>query len=116
MKKFMLKEALFLPGSLDVGQLAALLKKSKLFISNDSGPVHVAVAVKTPVVDIFGRSQSGLSPTRWGPTGPQDIVVHKDTGCKDLCLAHDCKKGFECLVAISVEEVLSAIKGMGILD
>ena len=116
MKKFMQKEPLFLSGKLNVSRLTALLKRAALFISNDSGPVHLAVAVKTPVVAIFGRNQPGLSPTRWGPLGPKDIVLHKDIGCSGICLAHNCKRGFECLEAISVENVLSAIKGMGILN
>lgn len=112
--KFMLKEALFLSGGLNVSQLAALLKRAILFVSNDSGPVHIAVAVKTPVVAIFGRNQPGLNPTRWGPLGPKDIVLHKDVGCWGVCLAHNCKRGFECLKAISVEDVFLTIKGMGV--
>lgn len=115
-KKFMLEEALFLSGSLNVPRLAALLKRSSLFVSNDSGPVHVAVAVKTPVVAIFGRNQPGLNPTRWGPLGSKDIVLHKDVGCSGVCLAHNCKRGFECLKAISVEDVFSAILRIGVLD
>lgn len=111
-RKFMLKEALFLAGGLNISQLGALLKRAVLFVSNDSGPVHVAVAVKTPVVAIFGRNQPGLSPTRWGPLGPNDIVLHKDAGCWGVCLAHHCQRGFECLKSISVEDVFSAIKGM----
>ena len=55
-----------LSGKTTVGDIAAILKRSKLFISNDSGPVHVACAVGTPVVAIFGRSDRGLSPRRWG--------------------------------------------------
>ena len=84
-----------------------MLKRCRLLISNDSGPVHIAVAVGTPVVSIFGRLDPGLSPQRWGPVGPRDIVIHKDVGCKE-CLAHNCKIGFKCLEAISVDEVLSA--------
>ena len=114
-KKFMQRDALFLEGSLDIQQLASLLKRSCLFISNDSGPVHVAVAVKTPVVDLFGRNQPGLSPLRWGPLGDKDIVIHKDVGCAGICLAHNCKNSFDCLKAISVDEVFSAIENMGIL-
>lgn len=107
-KKFMQEEAVFLTGGLDLPRLGALLKRAVVFVSNDSGPVHVAVAVKTPVVSIFGRNQPGLGPTRWGPLGPRDIVLHKDVGCAGICLAHDCKRGFDCLKAISVDEVFSA--------
>ncbi len=47
-------------GKLTLGMLGALLKRSALLVSNDSGPVHIAVAVKTPVVSIFGRQKPGL--------------------------------------------------------
>lgn len=94
-------------GKTSVSQLASLLRRCCLFISNDSGPVHIATAVGVPVVAIFGRSQAGLGPRRWGPTGKDDIVLHKDVGCK-ACMAHNCQKGFACLRAISVDEVADA--------
>jgi len=103
----MLLSPIILSEAHSLGEVAALLKKCKLLISNDSGPVHIAVAVGTPVVSIFGRLDPGLSPQRWGPVGPNDIVIHKDVGC-ERCLAHNCKLSFKCLDAITIEEVLSA--------
>ncbi len=91
-------------GAFDLSQLASLFKRCRLVVSNDSGPVHLAVAVRTPVIAIFGRNQPGLSPERWGPLGPRDVVVHKKTDC-DPCLAHACTRGFQCLEAVSVDEV-----------
>jgi len=114
-KKFMRKEALFLKGALGLKELAALLKRSELFVSNDSGPVHIATAVGTPVVDIFGRNQPGLSPIRWGPLGKKDIAIHKDVGCEGICLAHNCKKSFACLRAVSVDDIYIAIQSMNLL-
>lgn len=96
-----------LSGKTSIADLASVLRRVDLFISNDSGPVHIACAVGTPVVAIFGRSDRGLGPARWGPTGKSDIVLHKDVGC-DVCLAHNCKKGFKCLEAVTVEDVLAA--------
>jgi ADP-heptose:LPS heptosyltransferase len=96
-----------LAGRTSVADVAGILRRSKLFISNDSGPVHIACAVGTPVVAIFGRSDRGLSPERWGPTGKNDIILHEDVGCVE-CLAHNCKKGFMCLEAITVDDVLAA--------
>ncbi|MBL7085213.1 MAG: lipopolysaccharide heptosyltransferase II [Candidatus Omnitrophica bacterium] len=96
-------------GKTTVSQLASLLRRCCLFISNDSGPVHIATALGVPVVAIFGRAQAGLSPRRWGPTGENNIVLHKDVGCKQ-CLAHNCQKDFACLKAVSLEEVLSAAR------
>lgn len=100
-------KAIDLSGKLTLRQLAALLKRSALFISNDSGPVHIASAVGTPVISIFGRQQKGLSPKRWGPLGKKSRVLHKDVGCIE-CLAHNCKKDFACLKAISVDDVSAA--------
>lgn len=95
-----------LAGRISVSQLASVLKRCKLFISNDSGPVHIASAVDTPVISIFGRNQKGLSPTRWGPIGKNDHFVHQEVGCIE-CLAHNCTKEFACLKAITVDDVLN---------
>jgi heptosyltransferase-2 len=103
--KHMRHPAVNLAGKTSVSQLASVLKRCRLFISNDSGPVHIASAVGTPVISIFGRNQKGLSPKRWGPLGIKDKVLHREVGCIE-CLAHNCAKGFICLKAITVEDVL----------
>lgn len=94
-----------LAGRISLSQLASILKRCILFISNDSGPVHLASAVGTPVISIFGRNQKGLSPQRWGPLGLKDGFLHKEIGCI-VCLAHACDKEFACLKAITVDEVM----------
>jgi len=106
---FMRHEPVNLAGETTVGELAALLSRASLFISNDSGPVHIACAVGTPVISIFGRKDAGLSPRRWGPTAEKSATLHKDVGC-EVCLAHNCKIGFKCLDAITVDEVYSAAR------
>lgn len=97
-----------LAGRTSVSQLASLLKRSKLFISNDSGPVHIASAVGVAVISIFGRAQAGLSPKRWGPVGEKAKVLHREVGCIE-CLAHNCVKEFACLKAINAEDVIRAV-------
>jgi len=84
-------------GKLSVGELACLLKRARLLISNDSGPVHLAAAVGTPVVAIFGRNQPGLSATRWGPLGPGHMVLQKAEAA-----------GFSYITELTVEEVYRA--------
>jgi len=101
------QKAFNLAGSTSISQLASILKRCDLFISNDSGPVHIASALGIPVVSIFGRKQKGLSPKRWGPLGKKDKYLHKEAGCVE-CLAHNCKKEFACLKAVTVEDVLKA--------
>ena len=98
-------KVIFLCGRTSLGALAALFKRAALFISNDSGPVHIACAVGTAVISIFGRNEKGLSPVRWRPLGARAAILHKDVGCAE-CLAHNCKKDFLCLKSVTVEEVL----------
>jgi heptosyltransferase-2 len=97
--------AINLAGSTSVSQLASIFRRCVLLISNDSGPVHIASAAGAAVIAIFGRNQKGLGPVRWGPVGNKAAILHKDTGCTE-CLAHNCVRGFACIKAISVEEVL----------
>ena len=82
-------------GKLSLRQLAAFLKRSKLLISNDSGPVHMASAVKTPVIAIFRNDLPGKGPKRWGPWGEGNTVIQNSS-----------------LSNISVEEVFQKIKEM----
>jgi heptosyltransferase II len=98
-----------LSGKLDLRQLTALLSKCDLLISNDSGPVHVAAAVGTKVISLFGRNSAGLSPQRWRPLGKGHTVLQKEVGCM-VCLAHECPIGFECLKAITVDDVMEAAR------
>lgn len=107
-KRYLRHTVIDFSGETSVSQLASFLKRCKLLISNDSGPVHIAASVGTPVIAIFGRNQAGLSPERWRPLGEKDIILHRDVGCK-VCLAHNCTLGFVCLSAISVRDVLEAV-------
>lgn len=66
-----------LTGQTDLIQLAQVLKGSKLLISPDSGPVHLACAVGTKVLAIFGNDIPGKSPRRWGPWGEGNMVIQK---------------------------------------
>ncbi|UCG35370.1 MAG: lipopolysaccharide heptosyltransferase II [Candidatus Omnitrophota bacterium] len=100
-------EVIDLRAKLAIAEVGSLLKRAELFISNDSGPVHIAAALNTPVISIFGRKDPGLSPLRWAPLGEASFYFHKDVGCI-ACASHNCLKGFLCLKAISPEEVLEA--------
>ena len=104
----MRQPALDLAGRLSIAELIALLGRCRCLLSNDSGPVHLAAAVGTPVVDIFGRNQAGLSPQRWGPLGQGHVVLHKEVGCV-TCLAHNCDIEFLCLTSLSADEVYRAV-------
>ena len=109
MREFTKVPVTSLSGKLSLGMLGWLLKEARLLISNDSGPVHVARAVETPVISIFGRNLAGLSPRRWGPLGDKARVIHKEVACP-VCLAHRCRINFLCLDVISVEDVLKEVE------
>lgn len=101
--------ALNLAGKLTWKQLAAFLRRCRLLISNDSGPAHIAAAVKTPAVVIFGRNIPGAGPLRWRPWGEGNVVLHKNPGCNP-CWDRDCPYDFKCLTAITPEEVLQVVE------
>ncbi|MDP3731776.1 MAG: glycosyltransferase family 9 protein [Candidatus Omnitrophota bacterium] len=67
-----------LTGRTTLTQLAALLKKCKLLISGDSGPVHLACTVGTKALAIFRNDIPGKSAHRWGPWGRGHIVIEKE--------------------------------------
>ncbi len=93
-----------LAGRTTLLQLAALLKHCTLFIGNDNGPMHMAAAVGTPVVALFGPSDQAV----WGPRGGRAEVLYKGLDCRQ-CFHPTCKRGEEsCMNQISVDEVFAA--------
>lgn len=70
-----------LTGKTSLRQLAGLLKKSKLLISGDSGPVHLASCLAIPVVAIFRNDLPAKGPIRWGPWGEGNVVIEKAKIC-----------------------------------
>jgi len=94
-----------LSGRLSLGHLGALLQRSDLLVSNDSGPVHIATAVGTPVVSIFGRYEAGLGPERWRPLGKRSRVV-----AKDVSRIPEAERKFTYIDEITVEDVYRAAK------
>jgi len=68
-----------LTGKLSLTQLVALLQTARLLVSNDSGPVHLASAVGTQTIVLFGTSDPATGPGRWGPYGAGHRVIWKPT-------------------------------------
>jgi ADP-heptose:LPS heptosyltransferase len=95
--------ALTLPDAFSLRALAALMKKLSLFISNDTGPMHVAYAMGTPTVSLFTATHSQLC----GPYFVQDsIVIQKQKTCSP-CIRKKCREPF-CLLQITPQEVYDA--------
>ncbi len=87
-----------------IADLVALSRGATLFVSGDTGPAHIAAAVGTPLVGIYGPTR----PTRNGPWAPSDVVVSRDASCQCHHLRR-CKLETMCLTDIQVDEVLAAI-------
>lgn len=102
----MMEEKPLLALGLELTQLVSLIKRCNLFIGNASGPVHIASALKIPVVAIFGVIHPLDGYPEWGPWGVGHIVVSKNLSCPD-CHPSDCKS-FDCMKLISASEVLAA--------
>ncbi|HKT34259.1 MAG TPA: putative lipopolysaccharide heptosyltransferase III [Nitrospira sp.] len=95
---------LSIAGRSNVRTLAALLKRSVLFVGNDTGAMHIAAAVGAPVVGLFGPS----SPIEWGPRGGPTETIYKGLDCR-ICFHPTCRRGEEnCMKLITVEEVMNA--------
>ena len=94
-----------LAGKTDLAQLAELYRHCALLITNDSGPMHLAAAVGTPVVAIFGPTDPNLT----GPYGKRHIVIRSGISCSP-CLKPYCAHvpQMECMDLVSVEQVLAA--------
>lgn len=68
-------QCLNLTGRTSVAQMASLLRRSRLLISNDSGPVHVAAGVGSSVISLFLRNDPGINPERWRPLGNKSFIL-----------------------------------------
>ena len=96
-----------LGANLDPVELAALLARARAVVANDSGPMHLAAAVGTPVVAIFGPTDPG----RTGPTGAPSRVLDRYVFCSP-CFLKECPYRHECMTGIEPEEVLSAVTAL----
>ena len=85
----------------------ALLKICRVLLTNDTGPMHVAAALSTPVVVPFGST----SPELTGPGLPGDTrnqLIKSAAPCSP-CFLRECPIDFRCMNGISVERVLAAV-------
>lgn len=75
-------------GLFDLGQLAGLLQAARVFVGNDSGPMHMAAVLGVPVVAIFSKHAQGSNPVRWRPWGDDHVIFHELHGEKPCKLQH----------------------------
>lgn len=99
----------------DIAELASLLRAGALLVSGDTGPLHLAAALGTPVVGLYGSSD----PARNGPWSPNDEVVSAFSECtcaaqrvrtgRAVHMVRRCRERTGCLDAIAVEQVCAAV-------
>ena len=88
-----------------LGDLLALSSRAALMVSGDTGPLHIAAAMKTPIVGLYGPTW----PQRNGPWDQRDIVVSRAADCECHHKRRCRRSGTMCINDISVEDVAAAV-------
>lgn len=96
-----------LPGTLTLGELAALVKAADLVVTVDTAPLHIAQAAGTPVVALFGPTDARV----WGPRGPRDIVLQVPADCSPCWGRIPCRDHI-CMEKIGVDHVVATVKAL----
>ena len=98
-------------GKTSLKELGALMQNLKLFISNDSGPAHLAASLEVNTLVIFGPTSAEAT----APRGRAVKVVKKDVDCRIPCYRLDCQDNI-CLKDLSVDKVYSKVKNILVGD
>ncbi len=96
-----------LAGETNLKEAISLIARCNLFISNDSGLMHVAGALGIPTVAIFGST----NPVTTSPVGEKNIIINKKVNCNP-CLKKICPTDFRCMDLIGVDEVYNVARGI----
>ncbi len=102
MTNIMKSTPIVLTGDTTLQELIAVISLCQLFISNDSGPMHLAAALKVPTIGIFGPTDERIT----APWGEGHAVVSKQIECRP-CQLVTCPADHQCMKAITAEEVYS---------
>jgi 3-deoxy-D-manno-octulosonic-acid transferase/heptosyltransferase-1 len=103
-QSFMTLLPIDLAGRTTLRDLACLYRKASLLVTTDSGPMHLAAAMATPVVALFGPTD----PARTGPYGKHHTVIRTELPCSP-CFLKTCETR-QCMQGITVEDVFQAIR------
>ncbi|MBM4066843.1 MAG: hypothetical protein FJ266_14615 [Planctomycetes bacterium] len=103
------RDNIILADQLPLPILAAIIKRSNLFVGNDSGITHLAAAVGTPAISVFGPTDPGI----WGPRGEQVRIHYKKSPCSP-CSFDTRRNCFSqiCLEGVTVKDVIGEIRYM----
>lgn len=96
-----------LTGSTDLPTLMALIASCRVFVTNDSGPMHLAASLSIPQVAIFGSTDEIAT----GPFDATAQIIHKHVECSP-CLLRECPIDLRCFTGIEVDEVFETAKAL----
>src|SRR5207249_2930648 len=96
-----------LSGRTTIRELMAVIKRCDLFLTNDTGPMHIAAAFGVPVVTLFGPTDSQTT----SPFGSGHTVVRHPVECSP-CLLRECPIDHRCMTGITVEQVVRAAESL----
>ncbi len=99
-------QAISTVGKFDLAESAALLARCRCLVSSDTGPLHLATAVQTATVGLYGSTD----PRRTGPVGRNTIVLAKQLPCIPCEKKHCPLNTMACMKAISVNDVFEAVR------
>ncbi|MCK4534576.1 MAG: lipopolysaccharide heptosyltransferase II [Syntrophobacterales bacterium] len=94
-----------LAGETTLKEAIGLISECNLFISNDSGLMHLAGALNIPLIAIFGST----NPTTTSPAGRRSVVIYKNVSCSP-CLKETCPTDFRCMDLIGADDVYDAAR------
>ena len=100
-------ECLNMAGRTSVRSLMALIRRCNFFITNDSGPMHIAAAFNVPLVAIFGPTNHVTT----SPYGTRAVVVRKEAECAP-CMKRECPTDHRCMTAVTAQDVVAAALGL----
>jgi len=90
-------------GKMTVRELLALIKRCNFFVTNDSGPMHIAAAFRVPLVAIFGSTDHRAT----YPFSDNSVIVRKEADCAP-CLKRECPTDHRCMTAVTADDVVDA--------
>jgi heptosyltransferase-2 len=96
-------ECLNLAGKTDLRELMALIRRCDFFITNDSGPMHIAAAFGVPLVAVFGSTDHATT----SPYSAKAVIVRKNMECAP-CKLRECPTDHRCMTEIKVADVVDA--------
>lgn len=98
--------AIDLSGKIPLRESIVLMSCMRAFITNDSGPMHIAAALGVPTVAVFGSTEDSLT----GPVGPKAASVREKIECSP-CFKRECSFGnYDCLKRVDAQRVLAKVK------